>query len=59
MSRPDYKEHGYTDRADYLQCMAEDYGLSLATVHALAELLGPGEDFDGLVNALEAAADGL
>lgn len=34
--------------------IAEDYGHDLETiVRPLAELLGPNEDFDGLVSALE------
>lgn len=48
-----YKENGYADRADYLSCLAEDYGVDLPTVQALADLLGPNEDFDGLVSSLE------
>ena len=34
-------------------CVAEDYGVDLDTVKALADLLGPNEDFDGLVSQLE------
>ena len=49
-----YRENGYNDREDYLRCIAEDYGLDLEQfVRPLAELLGPDEDFDGLVSALE------
>lgn len=48
-----YKENGYADRADYLSCLAEYYGVDLPTVQALADLLGPNEDFDGLVSSLE------
>lgn len=49
-----YREHGYNDREDYLSCMAEDYGLDLEeVVRPLANLLGPNEDFDGLISALE------
>lgn len=48
-----YQENGYKNRADYLRCMAEDYGADLETVIVLSDLLGPSEDFDGLVNALE------
>jgi len=49
-----YRENGYNDREDYLSCMAEDYGLDLEqVVRPLADLLGPNEDFDGLVSALE------
>lgn len=49
-----YRENGYNDREDYLSCIAEDYGPDLEqVVRPLAELLGPDEDFDGLVSALE------
>lgn len=54
MSTNVYKANGYEDREDYLSCLAEDYGLSLEeVVRPLAELLGPDEDFDGLVSLLE------
>lgn len=50
----EYNKHGYSNREDYLSCLAEDYGLSLEeVVRPLAELLGPDEDFDGLVASLE------
>lgn len=53
-----YMEHGYNDREDYLSCVAEDYGLDLEqVVRPLANLLGPSEDFDGLVVALQDAFD--
>jgi hypothetical protein len=52
-----YCENGYHDREDYLSCIAEDYGLDLEqVVRPLADLLGPNEDFDGLVSALEGEA---
>lgn len=51
-----YRQHGYNDREDYLSCMAEEYGVDIETVNALADLLGPSEDFDGLLTALEDAA---
>lgn len=54
-----YTEEGYKNRRDYLDTMAADYGLDPTTVYALAGVLGPSEDFDGLVNALEDAADEL
>ena len=34
----------------YLQELAEDYGVPLPMVKQLADLLGPDEDFDGLVS---------
>jgi len=48
-----YTESGYKNRREYLECMAEDYGVDIDTVLELAGLLGPEEDFDGLVCALE------
>lgn len=47
-----HTENGYKSRADYLQCMSEEYGVPLNTVLALADMLGENEDFDGLVTAL-------
>lgn len=48
-----YTENGYEDRRDYLESLSFDYDVSFDTVLAVAELLGPNEDFDGLVSALE------
>lgn len=48
-----YKENGYEDRSDYLGCISDDYGVPMDTVQCLADLLGPDEDFDGLVSALD------
>ena len=50
-----YIENGFESRNDYLIFLSEEYGVGLETVHALADLLGESEDFDGLVNALEDA----
>lgn len=50
----DYTAHGYKDRAEYLADLCEEYPRSI--VYALADLLGPSEDFDGLVTALVDAA---
>lgn len=52
-----YTDEGYTSRRDYLDTMADDFGLDKSTVYALAGILGPNEDFDGLICALEDAAD--
>ena len=48
-----YKELGYTDRDEYLKSLAEDYDVDYHTVKSVADLLGPNEDFDGLVSAVE------
>ena len=52
-----YQRNGYEDREEYLSCLADDTGIALSTVLALADLLGPSEDFDGLVSAVEDAAE--
>jgi hypothetical protein len=52
-----YAAAGYADRKDYLLCLAEDHGMALSTVKLLADMLGPEEDFDGLVTMLEDYAE--
>lgn len=52
-----YTENGYKNRADYLRCLAEDNDVDLVTVVALADILGPEEDFDGLVVMVQDAAE--
>lgn len=54
-----YTEQGYESRRDYLDSLSEDLGIDRATVYALAGMLGPSEDFDGLVTALEDHAENL
>jgi len=48
-----YEQNGYTDRAEYLKHLAADHGIDLNIVRNLAGLLGPNEDFDGLVTTLQ------
>lgn len=48
-----YQENGYANRREYLESLAEDMGVDRDTVFMLASLLGPSEDFDGLVTELE------
>ena len=50
-----YQENGYANRKEYLESLAEEYGVSLETVFSLASLLGRNEDFDGLISVLEEA----
>ena len=52
-----YEEEGYNSRKEYLQCMSEEYGIDYESVECIAQLLGPEEDFDGLINTLEDMAD--
>lgn len=48
-----YVANGYENREDYLECLAEEYGVDLESVKALADLMGPTEDFDGLVTTIQ------
>lgn len=48
-----YTENGYANRREYLDSLADDFGIDNETVYALASILGKSEDFDGLVSALE------
>jgi glycerol-3-phosphate dehydrogenase len=48
-----YTDEGYTSRRDYLENLADDYGVNRETVFALAAMLGSSEDFDGLVTTVE------
>lgn len=41
------------EREQYLIDLAEEYGAEVQTVFALAEVLGPSEDYDGLVAELQ------
>jgi len=49
-----YTENGFDNRQDYLDSLAEDYG---EVVYMLADLLGPTEDFDGMITNLEDGVD--
>jgi hypothetical protein len=48
-----YTENGYKNRKNYLKNLAEEYDVSYSTVANIASILGPDEDFDGLVTTLE------
>ena len=48
-----YQENGYENRKEYLECLADDFGIDPQIVFELAYLLGQNEDFDGLVTMLE------
>ena len=54
-----YQENGYKDRKDYLNSMAEEFDIPITVVLSIANMLGPNEDFDGLVSALEDAENML
>ncbi len=40
-------------REEYLEYLAEEYGASLEAVKSYADIVGPDEDFDGLISYLE------
>ncbi len=46
-----WRDNGFESREAYLESLCEDYPRE--AVMALADLLGPSEDFDGLVTALK------
>lgn len=48
-----YEQHGFESRNAYLKDLADNNGVDVNVVHNLAFLLGPDEDFDGLVNEVE------
>jgi hypothetical protein len=48
-----YQENGFQTRREYLDSLADDLGLDPRTVYLMAEMLGPSEDFDGLVTSLK------
>ena len=50
-----YKKQGFANRRAYLESLCEEYDRT--TVYALAGMLGPNEDFDGLVTSLDDYAE--
>ena len=48
-----YTDNGFTSRRDYLESLADDFGIDPSVVFMLAGLLGAEEDFDALVTELE------
>jgi hypothetical protein len=48
-----YQENGFANRREYLDSLALELGLDRDTVYLMATMLGPSEDFDGLVTSLE------
>lgn len=53
MRKSIYAEHGFKNRQEYLENLAEEFNVDINTVQCLADVLGENEDFDGLVNSLE------
>lgn len=48
-----YQKRGYKNRLDYLMNLSEEYGIPYDAVYTAAYLLGPAEDFDGLITVLK------
>jgi hypothetical protein len=53
----EYQAQGFANRRAYLEGLCEEY--PRAIVFALASVLPPSEDFDGLLTALEDAAEDI
>lgn len=51
----EYEESGFKNRREYLESLMADYGRD--KVLALSSVLGPSEDFDGLITMLEDSLD--
>jgi len=47
----EYQLNGFKDRREYLESLCEEYDRLI--VYSLASVLGPNEDFDGLITSLE------
>ena len=48
-----YQDYGFENRREYLKDLANTYEVDYSQVRMIADLLGPEEDFDGLVVELE------
>lgn len=54
-----YLEDGAECRIDYFLSLHLNYGIDVAAIIEIANVLGPNEDFDGLVTTIEDAAEGF
>lgn len=54
-----YRADGAIDRFGYLENLAADHGVDFETILTLTDVLGPEEDFDGLVTTLEDLPSGF
>ena len=48
-----YQKNGFKNRKDYLIWLSKDYNIDIKIVLTLATVLGPDEDFDGLLVELD------
>lgn len=54
-----YRDDGHESRVDYLRSVAGEHDLELSDIEEIVDLMGPDEDFDGLVVFLEDHGDTL
>jgi hypothetical protein len=54
-----YQRHGFANREAYLRDLANENNLDFNDVSVIAQSLGAGEDFDGLVMAIQDYCDML
>lgn len=47
-----YELNGFENRNEYLEYLADEFGLDIDIVYNTANMLGESEDFDGLVSML-------
>jgi len=52
-----YNENGFENREAYLMDLAERNNIDYDMVVQIADMLGPNEDFDGLLSSLEDALE--
>ena len=52
-----YEANGFKNRAEYLKHLAREFGVPRNIVFMIADMLGPSEDFDGLISELEDYCD--
>lgn len=52
-----YQQNGFENRKDYLNALADEYGVPTNVVYSVASMLGASEDFDGLVSSIQDYAD--
>lgn len=53
MSKTIYVKKGYRSREDYLKHLSKVFDIPQYAINTIAEMLGPFEDFDGLLLTLD------
>ena len=52
-----YTKNGYKNRRHYIRSIAEEYAVDEEFVFNLATVMGPNEDFDGLITEIQDYAE--